>query len=319
MSLKNYLRSLKFSYTTYNFFHRQQLQHNKQAYLLYGFKQSLHSSISSEKFKDLPADLDLPWLDVGFEQGQLEKKLSANDFSEDAKNCIREWPVKGYAILNRFFTEAECDAINHEIEDLLQTGKAEMGYGKKIMFANRKSGLIKSVTRREDLTSILSFILGKKVTPFQTINFLVGSEQKAHSDSIHMTTYPLGYLIAVWIALEDIDENCGPLHYYPGSHKLAYVLNKDYERGGSQLTVGAENNYLKYEEKIEEIISESKIPKKQFLAKKGDILIWHANLVHGGDPILREGSTRKSMVIHYFAEDVIKYHEITERPALLQG
>ncbi len=47
------------------------------------------------------------------------------------------------------------------------------------------------------------------------------------------------------------------------------------------------------------------------------MLIWHANLIHGGEKITRENSTRKSMVVHYFAEDVIKYHEITERPALL--
>lgn len=317
-SLKNYLRSLKFSYTTYNFFHRHQLQHNKKAYLLYGLKQSLHSSLSSEKFKNMPADLDTPWLDGGVNELELEDKLNKAGFSNEVKDAIRNWPKKGYAILERFFSEKEADAVNKEIEALLASGKAEMGYGKKIMFANKKSALIKDITRNKELTAILSFILGKKVVPFQTINFLTGSEQRAHSDSIHMTTYPLGYLVAVWIALEDIDDDCGPLHYYPGSHKLAYVLNSDYERGGNKLTVGAENNYLNYEEKIDEIIKERKLEKKIFRAKKGDILVWHANLVHGGDPIKREGSTRKSMVIHYFAEDVIKYHEITERPALLE-
>src|SRR5688572_924717 len=104
MSLKNYLRSLKFSYTTYNFFHRQQLQHNQQAYLMYGLKQSLHSSISSDKFKGMPADLDLPWLDVGFDPKELEHKLRDAELSEEAKICVREWPVKGYAILEKFFS-----------------------------------------------------------------------------------------------------------------------------------------------------------------------------------------------------------------------
>jgi ectoine hydroxylase-related dioxygenase (phytanoyl-CoA dioxygenase family) len=53
------------------------------------------------------------------------------------------------------------------------------------------------------------------------------------------------------------------------------------------------------------------------IAKKGDVLIWHANLVHGGAPILNPALTRKSMVVHYYANDVIKYHEITERPSLM--
>ncbi len=37
--------------------------------------------------------------------------------------------------------------------------------------------------------------------PLQTIAAHKGSQQGVHSDSIHMTTYPLGYLSAAWIAL----------------------------------------------------------------------------------------------------------------------
>ena len=109
--------------------------------------------------------------------------------------------------------------------------------------------------------------MGRKAIPFQTINFVTGSQQHAHSDSIHMTTYPLGYLIAIWIALEDITEDSGPLSYFPGSHKLPYLLNDGYERGGNVFTVGADSNYLKYEEKIGEIMQSKQLPKKVFTAK----------------------------------------------------
>lgn len=95
------------------------------------------------------------------------------------------------------------------------------------------------------------------------------------------------------------------------------MLNDNYERGGNLLTVGADSNYLKYEEKIGEIVKTTHLNKQIFKAEKGDLLIWHANLIHGGEKINKQGVTRKSMVIHYFAQDVIKYHEITERPALL--
>ena len=47
-----------------------------------------------------------------------------------------------------------------------------------------------------------------------------GSQQGAHSDSIHMTTYPIGYLSAAWIAFEDIHPDSGPQLFYPGSHRL---------------------------------------------------------------------------------------------------
>ncbi|HVV05301.1 MAG TPA: phytanoyl-CoA dioxygenase family protein, partial [Puia sp.] len=153
--------------------------------------------------------------------------------------------------------------------------------------------------------------------PFQTINFVYGSNQRAHSDSIHMTTYPLGYLIAVWIALEDTSPDNGPLFYYPGSHRLPYLLNSDFNEGETSLLLG-NKDYVDYEDRIEEQIKQQSLRPEVFLAKKGDILIWHANLIHGGMPVKDPSLTRKSMVIHYYAKDVIKYHEITERPSLLK-
>ena len=33
-------------------------------------------------------------------------------------------------------------------------------------------------------------------------------------------------MCGVWTALEDIDEECGPLIYYPGSHKWPIYTNE---------------------------------------------------------------------------------------------
>ncbi|HET6989817.1 MAG TPA: phytanoyl-CoA dioxygenase family protein, partial [Bacteroidia bacterium] len=144
-----------------------------------------------------------------------------------------------------------------------------------------------------------------------------GSNQETHSDSIHMTTEPQGYLIATWMALEDISDDSGPLHYYPGSQKLPYVMGENFEHSSSAFSVG-DDLYENYEKKIAEIIAEKKLTKEIFHAKKGDLLIWHANLLHGGEQVTNENSTRKSLVTHYFCKgDVICYHEITQRPAIL--
>jgi ectoine hydroxylase len=314
--LKDFLRSLKVTYSAYNFLHSEGLEHNRGPYKDAGMKKFLFQSISSKDFSHLPGG-DIPWMDKDVSTEDIRKKLAATGFSEEIKGSVLSWKENGYAILPKFFDGKTMDSVNSEIEKLLAEKKIEFTLGNKIMFANKASSFIQNITTQKDLTAILDFILGKKVTPFQTINFITGSQQHAHSDSIHMTTYPLGYLVAIWVALEDVTEDSGPLSYYPGSHKLPYLLNDGYERGGNVFTVGADSNYLKYEEKIGEIVRKTKIDKKIFTAKKGDVLIWHANLIHGGEKITRPGATRKSMVVHYFAEDVIKYHEITERPALL--
>ena len=130
-----------------------------------------------------------------------------------------------------------------------------------------------------------------------------------------MTTFPYGNLIAIWIALEDITLESGPLHYYPGSHKLKYVMNRDYGNIGTKYKLGTKS-YTDYENHIEEIITKSKLKKEIFRAKKGDVFIWHANLLHGGEKVMNKTSTRKSMVFHYYSKDSICFHEITQRPTL---
>ena len=67
----------------------------------------------------------------------------------------------------------------------------------------------------------------REPAPFQTITSHKGSQQQEHSDSIHMTTYPIGYLTAAWVAFEDIHPDSGPLVYYPKSHRLPYIFSRD--------------------------------------------------------------------------------------------
>ena len=71
-----------------------------------------------------------------------------------------------------------------------------------------------------EILSLLEVIYGRPPIPMQTLNFGRGTEQRAHSDNVHFSSVPAGYMCGVWIALEDIDEDNGPLEYYPGSHRL---------------------------------------------------------------------------------------------------
>ena len=159
-------------------------------------------------------------------------------------------------------------------------------------------------------------MLGHDTTLFQSINFLTGSEQRTHSDSIHMSTFPLDSMAATWVALENITPGNGPLHYYPGSHRLPYYLNANYANEGTPWLTGKQE-YTAYEATIAQKIAEAGIQKQLFFARKGDIFLWHANLMHGGESHGNPAQTRKSMVFRYFSRAHICYHEITQRPALL--
>lgn len=312
------LRTYKAVYTLNNILHYKKLQHNKNLYKKYKLNQSIYSPISSSILNKLPSQ-SAPWLDAPDAVQKLLANEQLTQFPQNLQEKLKAWPENGFLSIDRFFSEEEVDKVNTEIDKLLESHKVDFNYtNRKIMFAFRHSEALKSILYTPALTNILEFILGRQVIPFQTINFIKGSEQLAHSDSIHMTTHPLGNLIAVWIALEDTHENNGPLFYHPGSHKLPYILNDDFEGGSTKYRIG-DFVYKKYEEKIQQVIKDQQLPKKTFYAKKGDVFIWHANLLHGGSPVINPDNTRKSMVIHYYAKDVICYHEITQRPALISN
>ena len=308
------LKRYKLSHWVYNLWHIRSLWHNRHAYRRYGIHKPLFASISSKDFSDKTSKA---WLDSGDAALIASSRKSFFDFDPSTRSQIEQWSAKGYMILEKLLSDKEADDINAEIDRLQQSGKLRFTNGNKLMFANKLSPLVRNICSDRRLISLLDFLLDKKVVPFQTINFIRGSEQKAHSDSIHMTTYPLGYLIAVWIALEDITLQNGPLFYYPGSHKLPFLFNSDYNNDSSLLSLG-NKTYADYEDRLQDILKQNEFQAVPFLAKKGDVLIWHANLVHGGMPIEDKNTTRRSMVVHYYADDVIKYHEITERPSLMK-
>jgi len=312
-----FLRSLKLVYVFNNLLNFKYLRRNKALYRRLGLHKSVLSPIGSADFSG--THRELPWLDRPDALERLEQHPDFQAMNPTMQSKVRQFVNDGYLILNRFYSEPDTDALNAEVDRLLGAGKTGFNYtGRKIFNLYEQSGLANDYFfRHPEILKLLSFLLGKPVIPFQSLNFVQGSEQRAHSDSIHMTTEPPGYLIATWTALEDCSEGCGPLFYYPGSHRLPYVMTTDYDSGNTRLTIG-DNSNRRYEDKIAGLIAEHKLEKKLFFANRGDVLIWHANLLHGGAPIQTPGATRRSMVCHYYAEDVLCYHEMSQRPAIVR-
>lgn len=96
---------------------------------------------------------------------------------------------------------------------------------RKIMFSHRTAETVKSLGNDPRLLELLDGILDGKLVLYQSINFPnYGSEQRVHSESIHLTTYPNGGMAGVWIPLEPIDIDNGPISCYPKSPKLDYAM-----------------------------------------------------------------------------------------------
>lgn len=307
------LENSKLAYMTYNFFKKKELVYNLPLYQKYDLNKKYYSPISSVDFKNLKGEPN--FLDENDSRIELPKMAGFNELPENWKESLLGWSENGFAILDGFFDSDTVDKINQTVEELKDDPKTRWHHGKRIMFAIHQSEFLFNIGTDPRLMEIFELLLGKKAELFQSLNFFQGTEQRAHSDFIHMSTFPYGNLIAAWVSLEDLIDDCGPIFYYPGSHKLPYVMNPDFDNVGTKFKLG-KKSYTDYEDKIEQVIKEQGLTKKHFIAKKGDLLIWHANLLHGGEAIQRKGSSRKSMVFHYYAENAICYHEVSQRPAI---
>ncbi len=112
-----------------------------------------------------------------------------------------------------------------------------------------------------------------------------------HLDTWYLDTDPMGKLIASWVALEDINDDGGSFHIYPGSH-----LENSNDWIGT--------NHEKYVLWCNEL--SKKYIRKKALLKKGDVLFWHPSLLHGATLQNKKGKTRKSLTAHYFPTNYLK-------------
>lgn len=197
----------------------------------------------------------------------------------------------GYAIINPAFDPDDLDAVDAWCREALKgIPRIQDGW--------RDLAAIGRLAVHAPILDLLSKLYGRRAFPFQTLNFEVGTQQEPHSDTFHFNSTPERFMCGVWVALEDISPESGPLVYYPGSHKLPILKRQE---------IGGEKNYRDYEKHIAGLIAEHGLQPEFGLLKRGQALIWTANLIHGGSKRLNPDLTRRSQVTHYYFEDCA-YH-----------
>lgn len=164
---------------------------------------------------------------------------------------------------------------------------------------------VRAIAANNAVLDLVSKLYGRRAFPFQTLNFPVGTQQEAHSDSVHFSSLPERFMCGVWLAMEDIGADAGPLFYYPASHKWPIMTNAVIGRRGygSNLTSAQDP----FGPAWQALVDAHGAQKQQFLPRKGQALIWCANLLHGGSRQINPTLTRWSQVTHYYFDDCIYY------------
>jgi ectoine hydroxylase-related dioxygenase (phytanoyl-CoA dioxygenase family) len=141
-------------------------------------------------------------------------------------------------------------------------------------------------------------ILGEPAVATQSLYFEYGSQQPLHRDPVFVQTRPPSHLLAAWVALEDVGERCGPLVYVPGSHRLPYYQFEPGEYRFDHSRHGEPESAAMAEFDRRQAAAHGLVP-EVFTCRRGDVLIWHASLLHGGAVVEDPSLTRKSFVVHF--------------------
>ncbi|THD63497.1 phytanoyl-CoA dioxygenase family protein [Phenylobacterium sp.] len=239
---------------------------------------------------------DVPW----FESDGLDAYLARAGLDADAEVFVRDLARDGYAVVDLGeAARALCDQAVAETEAYFDAGAV------RVQDAWRRSPAVRRLAVWPAMRERLRAAYGRDPFPFQTLNFRRGSTQALHADTVHFHSVPARFMCGVWIALEDVRPDAGPLVYYPGSHRLPVMTMRD--AGVNAGRAQPDDYALHFEPRFAERIDGAGLPRRQAELKKGQALVWAANLAHGGAPILDPDSTRRSLVVHCYFEDCLYY------------
>lgn len=234
--------------------------------------------------------------------GNMAAKAHDPQIITDFNLAKTAYEADGYLIYDFGFSDELLDEVKRVTHSMAGTYR-------RVQNMWRKHAAVRLLGAHPDVIALLSQFYERRAFPFQTLNFCVGTQQDTHADSLHFSSKPENFMCGVWVALEDIDMDNGPLHYFVGSHKRPNAtLNDISKQSGGSIVKFFRQAAQPYE-------------KKNGLLKKGQAVIWAANLLHGGDPVKDTARSRLSQVTHYYFDDCLyttPLHEIDKPNSYLR-
>jgi ectoine hydroxylase-related dioxygenase (phytanoyl-CoA dioxygenase family) len=259
---------------------------------------------AASRFEGGPQATAVPWVDSPF----FPRLLASSNLDPEMSDIVRRFARDGYVIIDPKIADSILDQATKQLANAFHyTRDRYWADDRRIQDCWHVYPAVKQIATAPHVLEVLRQLYRREPVPFQTLNFKLGSEQRTHSDTIHFNSVPNLFMCGVWVALEDIDERNGPLHYYPESHKLPVYNLTDLGVAAADSVETLYRDYPLYEDFAEELMKASELERTTLRVKRGEALIWAANLFHGGTPIIDKERTRLSQVTHYFFSDCFYY------------
>jgi phytanoyl-CoA hydroxylase len=257
------------------------------------------------------------WLDQPDALEQIDRRERKGKISAEQATALRSFVERGYLVVKldpppryddllecveRVWREQPHDLAFAYLSQLRRMSAADPAthrrHGCRIADLHSACDAALELYLHPQLFALVELILESRVLATQSLFFEWGSGQALHRDPVHVYHDPPSHLVAAWIALEDIQPGSGALTYVPGSHRLPYY---EYSPGEFRFAHGRHGNAeVQAAEQFDLAQCRARgLEPEVFLPRRGEALIWHHSLLHGGSTITDPALTRRSFVVHY--------------------
>ena len=264
------------------------------------------------------------WVDRLDAEAELDRRLATRRITANDAEMVWFWMRNGYVIIPQAVSAGAIDAFARDVDRAWLRGDTRLKVAKRPgeyypMTPDLRNSRLRVVDFyaywpsalplmfADPIVHFLKLIFDCPPLGFQSLSFEDGSQQFIHQDTAFVVVSSPMKLTAAWVALEDIQEGSGELVYYEGSHKLEEFIfggetkHWDPQRDGDAVL-------QEYGRSLIARAEGQGLSLRTFRPRKGDALIWSADLAHGGSAIAHPERTRRSLVTHYCPQDVEPYY-----------
>lgn len=239
-------------------------------------------------------DLCRPW-----EPGEAPWLDQLDQVHDGLTELQRAWRDDGLVILPGILDDLEVDAYQRAWVNA--NGDRLTGWPCDTPYVHTEA--VRDLCCDQTVAHLLELLIGEPCGVHLNLTGWRSTTRNWHQDGYLNPDTNADHYAAVWFALGDIHPNAGPFEYVPGSHREFGVIRQDLMLAalGTDVT---NQHWPRDSEAIltplfEQAIGERGLEVRQFVAQRGDVLIWHPRLLHRGsvpnDPTLE----RRALIAHY--------------------
>lgn len=212
------------------------------------------------------------------------------------------WNGEGFVVLRE---HADPLLVDDYRDEWLRDSPGEAGFPGCTPFTYEPA--MRRLLLSPEIVEPVEALIGEAVGLHLALTGWVSTERTFHADA-YLNPPDVGeHYCGVWIALDEISPDSGPLQVIPGSHEWPGPTREEvlsrlepHERESPDWPRIAERFIT---EEWEAEIERRGAPLFSFIAGKGDVLFWHPHLVHRGSAPVVPGMRRPCLIAHFSGVD----------------